>query len=365
MDNSGRRDFLNPLKAIKAFRDESREPTVEVPASQITNTQELDEDSLLYVAKPAMACTFQIYFSPHQGDETMEAAIDALELVEQLENQMTVYRDSPMTYINETAPEEPIRVENRLFQLLQKGIELYEITHGAFDMTAGLLTKAWGFYRKQGRVPDATEIEQVLQDVGSDKIKVHPDNESIQYLAANLEINLGAIGKGHALDRVAEFMTQFGLENFLIHGGQSSVLAHGMRWKSTDPKSSQADPWKVGLIHPLHPDKRIAEIKLNNKALGTSGTARQSFYHKGKRYGHIIDPRTGQPSEGVYSATAIAPTAAEADALATAFYVMGGDASVAFCQKYPQYACIVLSPEKSGQVQIQQQGLAEGEIQFL
>ena len=126
----------------------------------------------------------------------------------------------------------------------------------------------------------------------------------------------------------------------------------------------ESAPWKVGLIHPLHPDKRIAEIILNGNALGTSGTARQSFYHQGKRYGHIIDPRNGLPSEGVFSATAIAPTAAEADALATAFYVMGGAASVEFCKRHPEYSCIVLSPGKAGQIKIDQQGLTEEQIRF-
>lgn len=364
MSNSGRRDFLNPLKAIQAFREEATEEKLATPAPPVVADSNLDEDSLLYVSKAAMACNFQIYFSPALGDATTETAIEALELVGQLEDQMTVYRDSPLTYLNETAAREPVRVESRLFELIKKGVELFQKTGGAFDMTAGLLTKTWGFFRQQGKVPQQEELEAVLKCVGSDQVHLDESSETVSFKVDRLELNLGAIGKGHALDRVAEFMNQSGLEDFLIHGGQSSVLSRGCRWRSTDKTRPETEPWKVGLRHPLHADKRIAVLALTHQALGTSGTARQSFYHQGKRYGHIIDPRSGQPAEGVYSATALAPTAAEADALATAFYVMGGDASVEFCKQHDEYGCLILSPGRSGEVRIDRQGIPDNAIEF-
>lgn len=381
MSQSARRDFLNPLKAIRAFREQADTTPVSTPSPAIIDDRDLDEDSLLYVSRPAMACTFQIYFAPGVGDDTTEIAIEALDLLEQLENQMTVYRESPLTYINQVAAEEPIRVEANLFRLIQTGLELYEKTGGAFDLTSGLLTKAWGFFRKEGRVPAADELQAILANVGSHRIVVDPVAETVFYQAPQLEINLGGIGKGHALDRIADFMQQAGLENYLIHGGQSSVLARGMRWQATavgetppaatsnsaerPAKTLASEPWKVGLRHPLHADRRIAVLHLNHQALGTSGTARQSFYHRGKRYGHIIDPRSGQPAAGVHSATALAPTAAEADALATAFYVMGGPAATEFCQRHPEYACLVLSPGRSGQVQIHSEGIPDDRIEWL
>ncbi|MEC9093607.1 MAG: FAD:protein FMN transferase [Planctomycetota bacterium] len=363
-DPSRRRDFLNPLKAIQAFREESTEPSIEVPPPNAADLEDTDENGLLFVSKDAMACNFQIYFSPTSGNDITETAIEALESVEQLENQMTVYRSSPVTYLNERAAAEPVRLEKRLFALIQKGVELYHKTQGAFDMTSGLLTKAWGFFRQEGRVPDPAEIQTLLEAVGSDKVQLDSVQETVFYSNGELEINLGGIGKGHALDRVAEFMTNAGVENFLIHGGQSSVLARGIRWKHADESQQAMEPWKVGLRHPIYSEKRIAELTLNGKALGTSGTARQSFYHQGKRYGHIIDPRTGYPAEGVFSATAIAATAAEADALATAFYVMGGEQSVQFCEQHPDYACLVLSATAAGELHIDQSGIPENEITF-
>ncbi len=393
---SGRRDFLNPLKAIKSFREEAADAEIQVPTPTFESVDELEDSCLLYVSKKAMACTFQIYFTPENGDAIAEVAIEALELVEQLENQMTVYRSSPMTYLNETAANEPVRIEPRVYQLLKKGYELFELTDGAFDMTSGLLTKGWGFFRQQGRVPDEREISDLLKGVGSQHLIFDDQNETIAFRQSDLELNLGGIGKGHAIDRAAQFMTEHGIEHFLIHGGQSSVLAKGKRWlkKSSKPTATEhgstgeevprqknfndevasphestdsgdaSEPWKVGLRHPTQVENRIAEIGLTDRAVGTSGTGRQSFYHKGKRYGHIIDPRTGQPCEGVFSATAVAPTAAEADALATAFYVMGADKAIEFCKSNSEYGCVMISPGKSNKVRMDHFGISEDELQI-
>lgn len=356
-----RRDFLNPVKAIRAFRDEATESRSEMTQTDI---DDIADDCLLFVSRQAMACTFQIYFSPSNGDATAEVAIESLDLLEQLEDQMTVYRSSPMTYLNEMAAKEVTRVESRLYSLLKMGRELYENTGGAFDMTAGILTKTWGFFRKRGRVPADDELSEILKSVGTDQITFDDVDQSVLFNDPGLEINLGGIGKGFALDCVGESMRASGIDNFLIHGGQSSVLAHGQRY-SDSALPTETSCWKVGLRHPLRNEHRLAELFLKDRAIGTSGTGRQSFYHKGKRYGHIIDPRSGQPAEGVFSATAVAPTAAEADALATAFYIMGGEAAIAFCEKYPQYAALVISPKRGNEIQIHSAGFSQDELKLL
>src|SRR5262249_4156409 len=139
---------------------------------------------------------------------------------------------------------------------------------------------------------------------------------------AGVEINLGSIGKGYALDRMAELLVAEGIENFLIHGGNSSVLGRGVgqesgvRSQELEETERETRGWWVGLRHPLVPERRIGEICLRDRALGTSGSGTQFFVHEGKRYGHILDPRTGRPAEGTLSTTVAAPTGAEADALA-------------------------------------------------
>jgi FAD:protein FMN transferase len=169
-----------------------------------------------------------------------------------------------------------------------------------------------------------------------------------------------------------------GVGDFLLHGGNSSVLARGARRVADDAAGSeeteivpprsipQARGWEVGIRDPLLPSRRLAEIRLCDRALGTSGAQFQSFRHQGKRYGHILDPRTGWPAEGLHSATAVAPTAAMADAISTALYVMGPDAALAYCQARPGIAAVLACPAPGGSgLEIRSTGLEDtpGELQ--
>jgi thiamine biosynthesis lipoprotein len=159
--------------------------------------------------------------------------------------------------------------------------------------------------------------------------------KSVRYRVPGLQINLGSIGKGYALDRVAEFFrNRCDDQPVLLHGGKSSVLGQGC------PPGQQS--WLVGLEHPWKPETKLANISLCDRAMATSASTYKHLVHQGKKLGHILDPRTGWPAKGIASATALAPTAAEADALATAFFVMGVEQTEAFCQNHPRFAAILL-----------------------
>jgi thiamine biosynthesis lipoprotein len=153
-----------------------------------------------------------------------------------------------------------------------------------------------------------------------------------------MEINLGAIGKGFALDRCAEVLDARGVQDYLIHAGQSSILARGSR------SAGKGSGWSVAVRHPLKPTVRLAELRLFDRALGTSGSGNQFFYFQGTRYGHVLDPRTGSSVEGILSATVLAPNAAQADALSTAFFVLGVDQVRQFCQNHPDISAILVCP---------------------
>jgi FAD:protein FMN transferase len=142
--------------------------------------------------------------------------------------------------------------------------------------------------------------------------------------------------------------------------------------RGADPTQCAESPnadlpfWTVGITHPWRPSRRIAEIRLRNRAIGTSGSRFQSFRHKGKRYGHIIDPRTGRPAEGVLSATAVASSAALADALSTAFYVLGAEKSLDFARSRPDVGVVVLTPYGRGSgVEIHHAGLDDRDLVIL
>jgi thiamine biosynthesis lipoprotein len=350
-----------------------------------------------------MACTFEIALNAGQYASGTDAAVEALELVDKLEDQLTIYRDqSEVSRLNRRAASEAVVVERGLFDLLVQAKQLREETGGAVDVASGSLSKIWGFYRRQGQMPSQTEIDEALSRTGSQYLLLDSAAQTVRFTRPGLELNLGAIGKGYALDRAAEHLTSHGIEDFLIHGGSSSVLARGARKGSgfrvqgsgevqspkskvqsqteqeTDDKSQipihnsqiaaipqsairnpQSNGWLIALKHPLKPDERLAEFTLVNQALGTSGSGTQFFHYQGKRYGHILDPRTGWPADKLLAATVVAPTAALSDALSTAFYVGGSELAEAYCQKHPEIAALLVRPgARAGSVSVYPVNLA-------
>jgi len=294
----------------------------------------------VHISRKAMACEFEIVLNSGQYDSGTEIALDALDLVEKLESQLSYFRsDSEISEINRSAAEEPVPVEERLFSLLQAADMIYRETDGAFDLTATPLWHVWGFARGEGRLPSNEEIAQAIETVGGSQVDLDTGNRSVRFRKPGVELNLGSIGKGYALDRVAELLDAARINDYLIQGGQSSVTAKGARLSGDEP-----DGWLVGLGHPLRPGTRLGYVRVRDRALATSGSASQFFRHKGRRYSHIVDPRTGQPAEGVLSATVLAPGAAQADALATSFFVMGPKKAFDYCQNHPELAAVLICP---------------------
>ena len=309
---------------------------------------------LLRLARKAMACQFEFFFNAGQYPRANEFGLVALDLVDQLENQLSVFREeSEVSRLNRHASDGPISVEGQLFELLEMSVELFRQTGGAFDVTAGPLSRVWGFVERAGAVPDKAKPRGARERVGSDALRLDRHSSTVQFLKPGVEINLGSIGKGYALDRCAALLVSAGIGDFLLHGGNSSVLARGAYGAREG-----ADGWMVGVRDPLRPRRRVGQLVVRDRALATSGTGVQYFMHDVRRYGHILDPRTGLPAEGVLSATVLAPSAAEADALATAFYVMGPDGVATYCADNPDIAAIIACPgTRGGSVEILRFGL--------
>lgn len=290
----------------------------------------------LHVNRVAMACRFEVTL-PMQEQAGVIVATEALNEIEVLEEQLSVFREaSEISSINRRAATEAIRVENSLFELLTLCRDLHRATGGTFDITSGPLTRCWGFLKRQGRVPALDEIEGARFLVDSNNLLLDDQRKTVRFLRSGMEINLGSIGKGYALDRVTASM-RAQVRTALLNAGASSIYALG---------AGDRDGWSVGLRHPRDKRKRIATLRLRDCALSTSGSEEQFFEHAGKRYGHIIDPRTGWPAEGVVSVTVVARSAAVSDALATAFYIGGRQTAETFCQSHPDVMAILL--EKDG-----------------
>jgi thiamine biosynthesis lipoprotein len=283
-----------------------------------------------------MATQFEIVL-PFGTPNAVAMGEEAFALLDALEEQMTVYREtSEISRLNRRAFAEPVRVESRLFGLLQMAAAIHRETEGAYDLTAGALIKAWGFFRGPRRVPAEAERTAALERVGMDKVILDSERGTVRYQRPGLEINLGSIGKGYALDRMADKLRRlWGVERMLLHGGTSSVYAGGC-----PPEDERG--WQVAILHPWDRSRRLARVWLCERALGTSAATHQHLQYNGRKLGHLLDPRTGWPASGLASVSVLAPRAAEADALSTAFYVGGIDLAERYCAAHPDIAALLL-----------------------
>ncbi|WP_182867589.1 FAD:protein FMN transferase [Rhodopirellula sp. JC639] len=280
---------------------------------------------LTTISHNAMAAEFSVILAKSDA-HLVEPALEALELLDQIEADLTVYQDeSEISRVNAAASDHPVSVSENTYRLLRRSIDWSETTAGAFDVTAGPLVRVWGFTQRRGRKPTTAEVRAAAAKVGYRHVKLDDEHRSVAFELPGMEINLGAIGKGFALDQLAETLTARGLNNFLIHGGGSSVIARGDQVSGSQATGNRQG-WAVGISHPTKPKLRLAGIRLHNEALSTSGSGKQFFHHRGRRYGHVIDPRSGFPAGDLLSLTAIASNATDAEACSTAFFVCGIDA---------------------------------------
>lgn len=316
----------------------------------------LAEGYWLHVNRSAMACRFEVTL-PMADQSGVRIATQALDAIDRLEQQLTIFRaDSEVSLINQQAALRPVHVESSLFALLLSCQELHYKTEGAFDITSGPLSRCWGFLRRQGRIPSANELEMVQALVGSEKLRLDGDARTVQFARPGVEINLGSIGKGYALDRIGAMICGR-VQTALLSAGASSMRAIGSGVRGQNG-------WVVGVRHPGSKHKRLAVLQLRNVAMSTSGSEEQFFEHKGKRYGHILDPRTGWPADGVSSVTVIAESAAVTDALATAFYVGGRALAERYCAGHPGILVLLLESSAAFPVLIGNNNNCEVEIVY-
>ncbi len=294
------------------------------------------EPQLLCTTRSAMACDFQIRI-PDSNRSHLPKVQEAFDLVDNLEAQLSVYLpSSEVSRINAAADCSPFPVEPQLLQLLKQAKQLSIETGGAFDITGAPYGRAWGFFDRQGRIPDDDEIAAIKNIIGSRLLEIDLEMGTLRFRRSGVEINLGSIGKGYALDRAVDLLRGNGLRDVLLHAGFSTIMAVG------DAPDSPNMGWPVGIRHPLKTDEDFAILRLVNSALATSGSGEQGFVIDDRRFGHIIDPRTGYPARERLLSLAVAPTGALADALSTAFFVMDTREIRAYCNSHPGVGALVV-----------------------
>jgi thiamine biosynthesis lipoprotein len=225
---------------------------------------------------------------------------------------------SEWSRVNRLAGQQPVTVSDELFGLLSDCVEYSRLSDGAFDISVGALMKVWGFYRGSGRLPGPAEVARSLEHVGYRHIVLDSRRKSVRFAKEGLELDPGGIGKGYAVDRVATILRAGGITSALISAGGSSIF--GIGHPPGEPRG-----WRTTIRDPKGGQVPVAEVFLNDESLSTSGTDEKFFDAGGRRYSHIMDPRTGYPAQGMLSVSVIAPRTLDSEAWTKPFFIRGRD----------------------------------------
>lgn len=245
--------------------------------------------------------------------QAVEAAYARLDDVNRL---MSDYlADSEIGRLNALAAGDSLVLSPETFHCLEWSVRIAELSGGAFDMTCRPLVRLWKQAGQANRLPTEIEIQQTLALVGYHKLRLDPTLRAVTPTVTGLQVDLGGIAKGYALDLAAAAMRKAGATRGLVDVG-GDVVAFGPR--------ADGRPWRVGIRHPFQPGL-LATLSLVDRAVATSGVQQRFHTIEGRRYSHIVDPRTGRPAEEAPAVTVIAPDGLTADAWATAFSVLSVD----------------------------------------
>ncbi|MFC4308645.1 FAD:protein FMN transferase [Steroidobacter flavus] len=266
-----------------------------------------------------------------QGNAAIEAVLAEMRRVDEA---MSTYKPtSELSIVNARAAQEPIKISPELFDLLSTALDYSRITDGAFDITYASVGYMYDF-RKHVH-PDEKQIAAALPGINYRHVELDKKNSTVHFARAGMRIDLGGIGKGHAVDRGIAILQARGIDHALVTaGGDSRII--GDRF---------GQPWVVGIRHPDRKDEVIARIPLEDAALSTSGDYERYFEENGVRYHHIIDPKTGHSASKVRSATIIGPTATRTDGLSKTAFVLGPEKAIEIYNRLEDIDAVLVTPE--------------------
>jgi thiamine biosynthesis lipoprotein len=284
--------------------------------------------------RPMMGTSVEVilwHFDPEASEKAVDQAFAEIKRIEEL---LSVWRrESKVSEINRSAGERPVQVPPELFGLIRESIRISGTSDGAFDITVQGLGDLWDFHSPVFRVPDAEVVEDRLNLVDYRKIHLQQEGSTVFLEEEGMQISLGGIAKGYAVDRAVAVLRESGIKGGIVSAG-GDLVAFGKR--------EDGGPWKVGVRNPRAPSKNISVIPVSNLAVATSGDYERYRVVAGRRYHHIIDPRKGYPSRGCMSVTVVAEHALEADALATAVFVLGLEEGRSLLEKLPDVEGIIV-----------------------
>jgi len=277
------------------------------------------ENRIIERTEPAMGTivTIKVSVAPGESEATARDAIGlAMAEIGRVESLFSAYReDSQVAKLNRARPNEAVKIDPEVFGLIKRSVGYSKDTYGAFDITVKPLVDLWKLAKASGILPSEKDIREAMVRVGSEKIVLDDKAKTVSFTVGGMSIDMSGVAKGYATDRAVKILRDNGVRNAIVDsGGDMYCLG----------KRNPTGQWVVGIQHPRDRGRILYKIEIENEGIDTSGDYEKYFMIGGKRYSHIIDPRTGFPiGDDVVSATVIAKDSETADAYATAFCVLG------------------------------------------
>jgi FAD:protein FMN transferase len=286
----------------------------------------------------SMACVYAIDAYGPDAALLAAAVTDAFDEVDRIDRLMSHYQpDSPLSRLNRDAAGKSVKVDAELFDFIVDAMRYTRQSDGAFDITVGPLMKAWGFFDGEGHIPSDAELEAARRHVGATHVTLNAASRTIRFDQPGVELDLGGIAKGYAVDRAAELLRARGVRAALISAGGSTIFGIGA--------PPGADAWEVAIQDPVDARRNARMVRLKNRALSVAGSSEKAFDVDGVRYSHIMDPRTGRPVQGVLSVAVLAPSGTMGDALDDALFVLGPSRHYARLRAWPAVEAMFFLPD--------------------
>ncbi|MNK24643.1 Thiamine biosynthesis lipoprotein ApbE precursor [compost metagenome] len=268
---------------------------------------------------------------PQEAEQLIESGYEE---ANRLINIISAWQDNTELYaVNQNAGIQPVKVCDELFFLIKRSLKISNLTNGLFDVTFASIDKVWYFDRPMEKLPSEEEIAHSIRNIDYRFIQLNEEKRTVFIQNKGTKIELGAIGKGFIAQKIKIKLQNLGVSGGLINAGGDLI---------TWGKNEFGEEWRVGIVDPEKKSKSIAWLNLENKAVATSGSYERFAEINGKKYAHIIHPKTGYPVSGLQSVTIISADAELCDAVATSIFLLGREKGLEFVNRFDDLQCFIV-----------------------
>jgi thiamine biosynthesis lipoprotein len=289
-------------------------------------------DSRMYMKSPLDVCFF---LDANRANEASLIFNAVYREADRIINIISAWQEgTEVQKINRNAGIQPVNVSDELYGLLKRAVHVSKLTMGLFDITFASIDKLWYYDRPMESLPSDESIRHSIRNINYEYIQLNDTDRSVYITNKGTKIELGATGKGYVTAKMqALLINTFGITSGLINAGGDLVC-----WG----KKADDSDWKIGVADPNNKKKQLAVIPVHNKAIATSGNYERFATFNGKKYSHIIHPKTGYPVKGISSVTVISPDAEMSDAIATSLFLMGVEDGLRFINQFNDIQCFII-----------------------